>query len=140
MGQERRRRNLWPLMLWFPDSMPPPDVAEADVPAPEDPLEGLTDPKERKLAGLLRLWFGLAQMAGATITVVLLWQTGVSSATVMGFVLTTALTVLTRVSFRRHRVGEIRVCYDVTGDTVEVLAIIAKSEVESWLARFGNPE
>src|SRR2546427_11835387 len=46
-------------MLWFPDSMPPPDVAEADVPAPEDPLEGLTDPKERKLAGLLRLWFGL---------------------------------------------------------------------------------
>jgi len=40
----------------------------------------------------------------------------------------------------RLRVGEIRVFYDVTGDTVEVLAIIAKSEVESWLARFGNPE
>jgi mRNA-degrading endonuclease RelE of RelBE toxin-antitoxin system len=57
-----------------------------------------------------------------------------------GIRLTTALTVLTRVSFRRHRVGEIRVFYDVTGDTVEVLAIIAKSEVESWLARFGNPE
>ena len=40
----------------------------------------------------------------------------------------------------RLRVGEIRMFYDVTGDTVEVLAIIAKSEVESWLARFGNPE
>ena|SRR5207248_4188318 len=40
----------------------------------------------------------------------------------------------------RLRVGEIRVFYDVTGDTVEVLAIIAKSEAESWLARFGNPE
>ena len=40
----------------------------------------------------------------------------------------------------RLRVGEIRVFYDVTDDTVEVLAIIAKSEVESWLARFGNPE
>jgi len=32
------------------------------------------------------------------------------------------------------------VFYDVTSDTVEVLAIIAKSEAESWLARFGNPE
>ncbi len=40
----------------------------------------------------------------------------------------------------RLRVGEIRVFYDVTRDTVEVLAIIAKSEAESWLARFGNPE
>ncbi len=40
----------------------------------------------------------------------------------------------------RLRVGEIRVFYDVTSDTVEVLAIIAKSEAESWLARFGNPE
>jgi mRNA-degrading endonuclease RelE of RelBE toxin-antitoxin system len=40
----------------------------------------------------------------------------------------------------RLRVGEIRVFYDVTSATVEVLAIIAKSEAESWLARFGNPE
>jgi mRNA interferase RelE/StbE len=30
--------------------------------------------------------------------------------------------------------------YDVTGTTVEVLAIVAKSEAESWLAQFGNPE
>jgi mRNA-degrading endonuclease RelE of RelBE toxin-antitoxin system len=40
----------------------------------------------------------------------------------------------------RLRVGEIRVFYDVAGDTVEVLAIVAKSEAESWLAQFGNPE
>jgi mRNA interferase RelE/StbE len=40
----------------------------------------------------------------------------------------------------RLRVGEIRVFYDVTGDTVEVLAIVAKSEAESWLAQFGRPE
>jgi mRNA interferase RelE/StbE len=33
-----------------------------------------------------------------------------------------------------------RVFYDVSGATVEVLAIVAKSEVESWLAQFGNPE
>jgi mRNA-degrading endonuclease RelE of RelBE toxin-antitoxin system len=40
----------------------------------------------------------------------------------------------------RLRVGEIRVFYDVTGTTVEVLAIVAKSETESWLAQFGRPE
>ena len=40
----------------------------------------------------------------------------------------------------RLRVGEIRVYYDVTGDTVEVLAIGAKSEAESWLAQFGKAE
>ena len=40
----------------------------------------------------------------------------------------------------RLRVGEVRVFYDVTRDTVEVLAIVAKSEAESWLAQFGSPE
>jgi len=40
----------------------------------------------------------------------------------------------------RLRVGEIRVFYDVSGATVEVLAVVAKSEAESWLAQFGNPE
>src|ERR1700690_94101 len=40
----------------------------------------------------------------------------------------------------RLRVGEVRVFYDVSGTTVEVLAIVAKSEAQSWLAQFGNPE
>src|SRR5207248_2051304 len=40
----------------------------------------------------------------------------------------------------RLRVGGIRVFYDVTGDTVEVLAVVAKSEAESWLAQFGKAE
>ena len=40
----------------------------------------------------------------------------------------------------RLRVGDIRVFYDLSGTTVEVLAIVAKSEAESWLAQFGNPE
>ena len=40
----------------------------------------------------------------------------------------------------RLRVGEMRVFYDVSGTTIEVLAIVAKSEAESWLAQFGNPE
>lgn len=39
----------------------------------------------------------------------------------------------------RLRIDEIRVFYDVTGSTVEVLAIVAKSETESWLAKFGKP-
>ena len=38
------------------------------------------------------------------------------------------------------RVGEVCVFYDVIGTTVEVLAIVAKSEAESWLAQFGNPQ
>jgi mRNA-degrading endonuclease RelE of RelBE toxin-antitoxin system len=39
----------------------------------------------------------------------------------------------------RLRVGDIRVFYDVSGATVEILAIVAKSEAESWLAQFANP-
>ena len=46
---------------------------------------------------------------------------------------------LTRPQFRL-RVGGIRVFYDVAGSTVEVLAIIAKSEAGSWLAQFADPE
>jgi mRNA interferase RelE/StbE len=40
----------------------------------------------------------------------------------------------------RLRVGDVRVFYDVSGTTVEVLAIVSKSEAESWLAQFANPE
>jgi mRNA-degrading endonuclease RelE of RelBE toxin-antitoxin system len=40
----------------------------------------------------------------------------------------------------RLRVGEHRVFYDVSERTVEILAIVAKPEAESWLAQFGSPE
>jgi mRNA interferase RelE/StbE len=40
----------------------------------------------------------------------------------------------------RLRVEEVRVFYDISGSTVEVLAIVAKSEAELWLAQFGNPK
>lgn len=39
----------------------------------------------------------------------------------------------------RLRVGEARVFYDISGSTVEILAIVAKSEVEAWLRQFGDP-
>jgi mRNA interferase RelE/StbE len=39
----------------------------------------------------------------------------------------------------RLRVGEIRVFYDVSGATVEILAIVSKSEAEEWLAQFASP-
>jgi len=39
----------------------------------------------------------------------------------------------------RLRVDDIRVFYDVSGMTVEILAIVSKSEAESWLAQFANP-
>jgi mRNA-degrading endonuclease RelE of RelBE toxin-antitoxin system len=38
----------------------------------------------------------------------------------------------------RLRVGDFRVFYDVSGSTVEVLAIIVKSEADRWLALFGD--
>lgn len=40
----------------------------------------------------------------------------------------------------RLRVDDVRVFYDVSGMTVEVLAIVAKSEAESWLVQFASPE
>ena len=40
----------------------------------------------------------------------------------------------------RLRVGEIRVFYDVSAETVEVLAIVPKSEAAKWLEKFGSPE
>ena len=40
----------------------------------------------------------------------------------------------------RLRVGEIRIFYDVTGTTVQILAIVAKLEADSWLAQFADPD
>jgi mRNA-degrading endonuclease RelE of RelBE toxin-antitoxin system len=38
----------------------------------------------------------------------------------------------------RLRVDEVRVFYDVRGSDVEVLAIVAKSEADQWLEKFGR--
>ena len=40
----------------------------------------------------------------------------------------------------RLRVGEIRVFYDVTDETVEVLAIVAKAQAQRWLAEQGTTD
>ena len=40
----------------------------------------------------------------------------------------------------RLRVGEARVFYDVTLETVEVLAIVTKAEAARWLAEHGTPD
>jgi mRNA interferase RelE/StbE len=40
----------------------------------------------------------------------------------------------------RLRVDEVRVFYDVSGTAVEVLAIVATSEAESWLEQFADSE
>ncbi len=39
----------------------------------------------------------------------------------------------------RLRIDDIRVFYDISETTVEVLAIVSKSEVQAWLARYGSP-
>jgi len=36
-------------------------------------------------------------------------------------------------------VDDVRVFYDVTDITVEILAVVAKAEAESWLSQFGKP-
>jgi mRNA interferase RelE/StbE len=38
----------------------------------------------------------------------------------------------------RLRVGDVRVLYDVTEGTVEVLGMVAKSAVETWLKKAGE--
>jgi mRNA interferase RelE/StbE len=40
----------------------------------------------------------------------------------------------------RLRVGEVRIFYDVTETTVEVLAFVTKLEANSWLVQFARPE
>jgi mRNA-degrading endonuclease RelE of RelBE toxin-antitoxin system len=40
----------------------------------------------------------------------------------------------------RLRVGEIRVFYDVSTESIEVLAIVPKSEAAKWLEQFGKRE
>ncbi len=40
----------------------------------------------------------------------------------------------------RLRIGEIRVSYDVSAETVKILAIVPKSEAAKWLEQFGEPE
>lgn len=40
----------------------------------------------------------------------------------------------------RLRVNEIRVFYDVTESTVEVLAIVSKAEAQGWLGEAGTPD
>jgi mRNA interferase RelE/StbE len=40
----------------------------------------------------------------------------------------------------RLRVGEVRVFYDIMNSTVEILAIVAKSEAERWLRQYGEPD
>lgn len=40
----------------------------------------------------------------------------------------------------RLRVGEVRIFYDIVNSTVEILAIVAKSEAERWLSQYSEPE
>jgi mRNA-degrading endonuclease RelE of RelBE toxin-antitoxin system len=40
----------------------------------------------------------------------------------------------------RLRVDEVRVFYDVTETTVEILAIVSKSEADQWLEQAGEPD
>jgi mRNA-degrading endonuclease RelE of RelBE toxin-antitoxin system len=45
---------------------------------------------------------------------------------------------LSRPQYRLRIGDEVRAFYDVTEETVEVLAIVAKAEVDEWLERHGE--
>lgn len=47
---------------------------------------------------------------------------------------------LSRPQFRLRVGDDVRVFYDVTEDTVEVLAIVPKSEADRWLERYGESD
>jgi mRNA-degrading endonuclease RelE of RelBE toxin-antitoxin system len=38
----------------------------------------------------------------------------------------------------RLRVGDLRVFYDVSGDHVEIVAVVPKAEARAWLRRWGT--
>jgi mRNA interferase RelE/StbE len=40
----------------------------------------------------------------------------------------------------RLRVGDVRVFYDVSDDTVDILSIVNKDDAEAWLEEFGEPD
>lgn len=40
----------------------------------------------------------------------------------------------------RLRVDEFRVFYDISGQEVQILAIVSKQEAEAWLAEYGQSE
>jgi mRNA-degrading endonuclease RelE of RelBE toxin-antitoxin system len=40
----------------------------------------------------------------------------------------------------RLRVDDLRVFYDVAGEEVQILAIVAKSDADAWLAEAGEPD
>ncbi len=47
---------------------------------------------------------------------------------------------LSRPQYRLRVGADIRVFYDVSEETVEILAIVAKSEADSWLAKHGESD
>ncbi len=47
---------------------------------------------------------------------------------------------VSRPQYRLRVADDVRVFYDVTEDTVEILAIVPKSEAHQWLERYGESD
>jgi mRNA-degrading endonuclease RelE of RelBE toxin-antitoxin system len=47
---------------------------------------------------------------------------------------------LSHPQYRLRVADDVRVFYDVTEDTVQVLAIVPKSEADAWLAKYGESD
>ena len=40
----------------------------------------------------------------------------------------------------RLRIGDVRACYDVAGDRVEVLAVVSKAQADAWVQQEGRAD
>lgn len=61
-----------------------------------------TEARRARLRGVFRLWLGLAQMAGATVSFALLYMSGLTAETIAAALMTTALTLLSTRLYRKR--------------------------------------
>jgi drug/metabolite transporter (DMT)-like permease len=66
----------------------------------------MTPANASSVRAIVRLFFGVTQMTGATVALICLIQTGVSVVTVMSVTITGVIALISRLLFKRERVGE----------------------------------
>jgi hypothetical protein len=66
----------------------------------------MTPPNRSSVRAIVRLFFGLTQMTGATAALICLMETGVSVVTVMSVTITGLIALASRLLFKKERAGE----------------------------------
>lgn len=66
----------------------------------------MTPATASSVRAIVRFFFGVMQMTGATVALICLIQTGVSVVAVMSVTITGVIALISRLLFKRERVGE----------------------------------